>query len=364
MKHRVGVIGFFSSAASARRFLPESCELTALCDIREDLIARCRQEAPDVFCTSDYRQLARRRDVDSVVTYTPNETHRDIAVAMLEGGKNVFIEKPMGITLRQGRDILAAERKSGKYVAVDLEMHVLGIGPAIKAILDAGEIGDVLHLEFDHHRGCWLHTGPSGVYRTRRRTGGLMRMEGVHEMDLFRLFAGEIAAVQSFCAPNALRHYEIPDNITVIVWFQSGAMGRYTINQTRSAYFKAPFEKRSPQFGHSAIWRITGTKGALDIDIWKTRINIYQFKPVPGGAGSEAPHFVRRIDYSGLEDPMRSFYEDMEGCRRLFLERMAAGLPPLQRAADAFRAEQVAWAAEKSSFERGQKIDVPPDWED
>ena len=35
--------------------------------------------------------------MDTVVTFTPNETHRDIAVAMLEGGKNVFIEKPHAI---------------------------------------------------------------------------------------------------------------------------------------------------------------------------------------------------------------------------------------------------------------------------
>jgi len=363
MKHRVGVIGFFGSVRDARRLIPDGCELTALCDVKEHLLDRCREEDPGVFCTADYRELARRGDVDSVVTYTPNETHRDIAVAMLEGGKNVFIEKPMGISLRQGRDILEAERKSGKYVAVDLEMHVTGVGPEIKRILDSGQIGDVLHVEFDHHRGPWVHTTPSGLYRTRKRTGGLMRMEGVHQMDLFRLFAGEVRAVQSFTAPNALRHYEIPDNITVIVWFAGGAMGRYTLNQTRSPYFSDNWDPRCKDYGHSVRWRVTGTKGALLADAWRTYIDILQFQEVPGGNGSVRPHFVRRLDFSGLDKPMESFYEDMVGCRRLFLQRMAAGLPPLQRAEDAFRSEQVAWAAEKSGFEQNQRIEVPPDWE-
>lgn len=363
MKHRVGVIGSFESVRSARRFIPEDCELAALCDIRDELLQRCRAEDPDVFCTADYRELARRGDVDTVVTFTPNETHRDIAVAMLEGGKNVFIEKPMGISLQQGREILAAEKASAKYVGVDLEMHVIGMGPEIKAILDSGEIGGVLHVEFDHARGGWLHTTPSGEYRTRKRTGGLMRMEGIHQMNLFRLFAGEITAVQSFCAPNALPHYEIPDNITVMVWFKSGALGRYTLNQTRSPYFPNPCDKRSPDFGHSIRYGITGTRGSLFVDVWRTYIDVYRFETVPNSKGSQSVAFVRRQDYSGRPDPMGWFYEDLDGCRRLFLERMAAGLTPLQRAADAFRSEQVAWAAEKSSFENGQRIEVPLDWQ-
>jgi predicted dehydrogenase len=275
----------------------------------------------------------------------------------------VFIEKPMGITLQQGRDILAAEKASGKHVAVDLEMHVIGIGPTVKAILDSGEIGKVVHIEFDHHRGNWVHSNPSGVYRTRKRTGGLMRMEGVHQMDLFRFWAGEITAVQSFCAPNALPHYEIPDNITVICWFENGALGRYTSSHTRSAWFDNPYDPRSPEYGHSLRWRITGTRGALYIDGWRTYIDVFHFQPMPAGTDSVTPCFVRRIDFRGLSDPLHWFYHDMAGCRRLFLERMAAGLPPLQSAADAFRAEQIAWAAEKSSFEQGQRIAVPPDWE-
>ena len=198
---------------------------------------------------------------------------------MLEGGKNVFIEKPMGISLQQGRDILAAEKASGKYVGVDLEMHVIGIGPEIKAIIDSGEIGEVLHLEFDHVRGGWPHTTPSGKYRTRKSTGGLMRMEGIHEMDLFRLFGGEITAVQSFCAPNALRHYEIPDNITVIVWLKSGAMGRYTLNMTRAPYFPDPWEKRSPDYGHSIRW---GHHGNARRALFGRMAHLYRCVPVRG----------------------------------------------------------------------------------
>ncbi len=185
-----------------------------------------------------------------------------------------------------------------------------------------------------------------------------MRMEGIHQMNNFRLFAGEISAVQSFCAPNALRHYEIPDNITVMVWFESGALGRYTLNQTRSPYYPNGFDERSADYGHFIRFGVTGTRGALQVDVWRTYIDVYRFETVPNSKGSQCVRFVRRQDYSGKPNPMRWFYEDIEGCRRLFMERMAAGLPPLQRAADAYRSEQVAWAAEKSSFEDGRRIEI------
>ena len=76
MGHRVGVIGFFSSVKDALRLIPQGCELAALCDLKEDLMRCCRKEDPRIFCTTDYRELAKRRDVESVITYTPNETHR------------------------------------------------------------------------------------------------------------------------------------------------------------------------------------------------------------------------------------------------------------------------------------------------
>ena len=357
MKHRVGLIGCFGSVASARKLLPDCCELAGLCDIREDLLARCRAEDAGVFCTNDFRELARRGDIDSVVTFTPNATHRDIAVAMLEGGKNVFIEKPMGITLEEGRSILDAERRSGRHVAVDLEMRALGMGPLVRQIIDSGEIGRVVQFDHDHHRGGWLRTRPSGDYRTRRATSGLFKMEGIHNLDLARYLVGEIMAVQCFSAPAVLPQYEFPDNVTAILWFEGGAMGRYTTSHTRCGYSAGHDDAEAIRCGHMKFWSIVGTEGSMWIDGWTQRLTIFRFVADPPGTDSLKPEFSRRLDYSSRPHP-HNWFHDMAGNRRLFLERMAAGRPHIQSAADAFRSELVAYAADEASMQCGTRIDL------
>jgi predicted dehydrogenase len=356
--HRVALIGGFSSVAAARAELPLGCELVALCDVRADLLARCRAEDPSLFYTEDFQQIATHKGIDTVATFTPNATHRDIAVACLRGGKNVFIEKPMGCSLEEGRDILRAESESGgKFCGVDLEYRYSPMtGVAIKQIIDSGEIGRVLHIELDHNRGGWLNDTPSGAYRTKRATSGLMMMEGIHQIDLFRHWAGEINAVQAFAAPNALPHYEFPDNANVVIWFENGAMGRYTASHTRSAY-QLPRESLAAPLGHHMRWGVTGTKGSLIADAWSQEITLFGFTPHPRGSDSLRPDFVRSIGFAGLLQP-HNCHHDMLGCRNEFLSRMAAGRAPYQSAADSYRSEVVATACDQSLYEDHRRVTV------
>ncbi len=357
MKHGIGLIGCFGSVAGARASLPPSCELRGLCDIRQDLMDACRREDTSVFCTTNYRELAARADIDSVVTFTPNATHRDIAVAMLRGGKNVFIEKPMGITLEQGREILQAEAESGRHVAVDLEMRALGLGPLLKEIIDSGEIGRVVQLDHDHYRGGWLRNTPSGDYRTRRATSGLFRMEGIHHLDLARYLLGEITAVQCFSAPSVLPQYEFPDNVTAILWFDGGALGRYTTSHTRCAHSAGKDARKAARTGHAKQWSIVGEAGAIWVDAWAQSLTVFRFVADPPGTNSMKPEFSRRLDFSDLPRP-HAWFHDIAGNRRLFMDRMAAGLPPVQSAADAYRSEIVAYAADASCVEGGRRIEI------
>jgi len=352
--HRVGLIGCFGSVAAARASLPPCCELVALCDVKADLLAACRAEDPSIMVTDDFRDVAEHAGIDSVVTFTPNRTHRDIAVAMLEGGKHVFIEKPMGITLGEGREILEAEAKSGRYVAVDLEMRALGMGPLLKQIIDSGEIGRVVQIDHDHYRGGWLRNSPSGDYRTRRATSGLCRMEGIHHLDLARYLVGEVETVQSFSAPAVLPQYEFPDNATVMLWFESGAVGRYTTSHTRSAYSVGKDHALAQRTGHMKFWSIVGTAGSIWVDAWKQTLTVFRFEADPPGSDSLKPEFSRRLDYSDRTEPHHWFH-DIAGNRRLFLERMAAGMEPVQRAADAYRSERLAYAADASAL-TGERI--------
>ena len=68
--------------------------------------------------TADFDDVVADRDVDVVYLCTPNSQHVDQAVAALEGGKAVFVEKPLAVTVVQCRRIVAAARASNKAVMV------------------------------------------------------------------------------------------------------------------------------------------------------------------------------------------------------------------------------------------------------
>ena len=354
-KHRVALIGGIGSVAGMRNALPDGCELVGVCDVREHALERARTDDPSLLVTNDFYEIA-KMDCDSVVSFTPNVTHRDIAVSCLEGGKHVFIEKPMGITLQQGGEILDAEKAAGKYVGVDLEFRWSKLGQAVKDIITSGEIGELRQLEVDHHRGGWLNNSPQGQYRTKRETSGVFKMEGIHVLDLLRSWGGDFVKVQSFAAPNTLPHYEFSDNHTVMIWFENGAMGRYSASHNKAAYGLGADMQRGPKGGHMFRMSMAGTKGVIDIDVWAAYINVMHYEADPRGSNSLKPEFQRRIDFSGLTNPMSAGH-DMVGYRFDFLTRMRDGLPPYQRAADAYESEKIAFALDSLEDHQGGVID-------
>ena len=109
-----------SSARSTPRpwpTLPDVAELVAVVDRdpakAQELAARYGAES-----ATDLDAVLRRDDIDAVTICTPSGVHADGAVAALDAGKHVVVEKPIDITLAAADRIIDAEKRSGKTVAV------------------------------------------------------------------------------------------------------------------------------------------------------------------------------------------------------------------------------------------------------
>ena len=88
------IIGAFNS-------VPE-IEIVALCDIVEHKMgqrASLIKNGPKPEFYTDMHKMLKRDDLDAVAVITPNYTHKEIVIASLEAGKNVFCEKPMAMTV-------------------------------------------------------------------------------------------------------------------------------------------------------------------------------------------------------------------------------------------------------------------------
>ena len=122
--------------------------------------------------------------VDAVTIAAPTHLHRDIALACIERGVHVLVEKPIASSVEEGRAIIAAARRAGVTLMVG---HVERFNPAVEAIKDAIRGEDILSIAI-------TRVGP---FPPRMSNVGVVIDLAVHDIDLIRWFTdSEIVEVQ------------------------------------------------------------------------------------------------------------------------------------------------------------------------
>ena len=96
---------------------PESIRVIAVCDVdrtrRDSAAARVNKEYGNADCKTygDFRELNRRTDLDVVFICTPDHWHALIAIDAMRNGKDVYVEKPLTLTIAEGRALVDTARK-------------------------------------------------------------------------------------------------------------------------------------------------------------------------------------------------------------------------------------------------------------
>jgi len=142
---------------------------------------------PHVF--TDYRELLKLKEVDAVSICTPNYLHKQPTIDALEAGKHVLVEKPMAMNAQQGREMLAAAKRTGKKLQVALNMRFSTGVRTIKRFIDAGKLGEIYYARAQalRRRGIpgW------GVFTQKDKQGGGPLIDiGVHILDATLFFMG------------------------------------------------------------------------------------------------------------------------------------------------------------------------------
>jgi len=166
----------------------DDVRLVAVADQNRDA-ARSAAEAFGLApCT--FEELVAREDVEIVHVATPPFTHRELAEKALEAGKHVLLEKPLAVTVGDGRAIVEAARSAGRVLAVNIIMRHAPLAGAVKRMVTDGLLGSPLRGYFENYaKGEPLP--PSHWFWDRAKSGGIFIEHGVHFFDLFRWWLGE-----------------------------------------------------------------------------------------------------------------------------------------------------------------------------
>jgi len=143
----------------------------------------------DIFTTTDYRELL-KQDLDAVFIATPDYLHEEMAVAALESGKAVYLEKPMAITTEGCDRILEAARKSNARLYLGHNMRHMPFVIKMKELIDAGAIGNVKAVWCRHFVGAGGDHYFKDWHSESKYSTGLLLQKAAHDIDVIHWLAG------------------------------------------------------------------------------------------------------------------------------------------------------------------------------
>lgn len=174
--------------------------------------------------SEDWQSTVARNDIDAVVVCTPPHNHAEITIAALSTGKHVLCEKPLCRSLAEAEAMLASARSSGLTLKCGFNhRHHPAIWEA-KRRLDAGEIGRPIAARCRY--GICGRPGYEAEWRAdpERAAGGQYAEQGVHAIDLFRWFLGDLADVTCMTSIGYFVEQPLEDNGMALFRARSGAL--------------------------------------------------------------------------------------------------------------------------------------------
>jgi predicted dehydrogenase len=221
-------------------------------------------------------------------------------LSQLPDGAHVLIQKPMGETLAQAKEILAVCRQKKLNAAINCQLRYAPFVLAARQIIDSGVIGDLIDMEMR----LTCHT-PWHLFPFLR---GLPRVEmvyhSVHYVDLIRSFLGQPSKLQALTLPHPHSPGLASTRSTIIMKYQSGVRATITTNHNHD------FGARHQE----SYLKWEGTKGA----IW-ARVGLLM--DYPRGAGDMFEYYIRE---EGRQPEWKSVVLEGSWCPEAFVGTMAS----------------------------------------
>ncbi|XP_067447872.1 putative oxidoreductase YteT isoform X1 [Thunnus thynnus] len=195
---RVIVVGAGSRGEIYSKFAsihPERMKVVAVADPRKFARTKLQQQHKivDENIFEDWHSIVEREKfADAVLICTPDSLHKEPAVAFAKKGYHVLLEKPMATTAEDCTAMVEACVQSGVMLSVG---HVLRYDPVIhkiKELIDAGVIGDVIHIQHLAPVGFYhfAHSFVRGNWRNEAESSFALLAKSCHDIDLIHHWAG------------------------------------------------------------------------------------------------------------------------------------------------------------------------------
>jgi predicted dehydrogenase len=342
---RWGVVG--SGGIARRRTIPEgiapaaNAGLVAVYD-QDPAVNECVARQFGADAASSFEELL-AADLEAVYIATPADAHLPQALACFDAGKHVFCEKPLGISVADAEQIIAAAKRADRRLGCAFMMRFHSQHQAALRMVREGRLGTPVYGRCQ--LSCWYPPIPSAWRQDPARSGGgsLIDMGG-HSIDLLEMFFGRVTKV--ICLTGRSVHpYSVEDSAVALLTFECGAFA------TVDAFFCIPDQSSDN------VLELYGSRGSI-----LARQTVGQ-----GSAGTMIAHLEQsegdyqasqqRATGGGIEIPsdgVSPYRAEIEA----FSQALLDGREPAVGAAAGLRSQQIL-AACYASAESGRAIAIP-----
>lgn len=288
-----GLIGFGGMGKWHTEILenvPE-IELAGIYDIKEEK-RKLAEEAGFHTYETEEAMLA-DVSIDVILVATPNDTHRPIALRAMEAGKNVIVEKPATLSLKELTELEDMAGKTGRFLTVHQNRRWDEDLLTVREILKDQTMGEIFRIESRVHGS----RGIPGDWRKEKAHGGGMVLDwGVHLFDqIFRL-TGERRLKTVYATLTNVTNQEVDDGFTAVLRFEGG--------------LEVLVEVGTNNFISLPRWYVLGENGSAVVEDWDLSGKIVkafseeekEIVPVRTAAGLTKTMAPRREDTIRVEE--------------------------------------------------------------
>ena len=305
-------------------------EIVAGADVDAKAQEAFHEKFPDAQLFDDYRDLLKVKDIGAVFICTPDYLHEEMAIAALEAGKAVYLEKPMAITIEGCDRILETAMRTGSKLFVGHNMRHFPVVLKMKEIIDSGMIGEVQVGWCRHFVGYGGDAYFRDWHSEQRYATGLLLQKGAHDIDVMHWLMGSytksvvgmgMLSVYNRCerrspdTPGCAAwdnaHYpplkqtgfspiiDVEDHSMVMMQLENGAQMTYM-----QCHYCPDQERNYTFIGTEGRIENIGDNGNCEVHVWTRRGPrstpdvIYKLKPATGNhGGADEPIVKNFIDF-------------------------------------------------------------------
>lgn len=293
-------------------------ELVSIVDENPHL-AKELSEKFECNCFRNFKDVINDENVDCVVVSVPNKFHAPISIAALENGKHVFCEKPLASNPKEAFAMVQAAEEHRCFLKTGSNLRYFPNVEKAKTLIDHDMIGTTLYL-----RG-WIgnsgeHISNSWYSSAEMSGGGTFLDNGVHLLDLVRLFLGEVETCFG----------EVATSYWPITPLEDNGFGIFRTSNGKTAFIQSSWTEWA---GYMYL-EIYGSNGSINIDC-RNRQCITTLIEKSGER--------QLFDFSLL--PPVSYEHEFDE----YVKALRAGRQPLASGFDGMRAVQMAYGVYESS---------------